>query len=144
MARDLLLKTVELGSINLHLIYCYGDQIEPQWIAVQGSVLASLLTKVPLDLMDHALKGWTSPLVKSLGISPEGALRKLPTSKCFQRVTCPFHNKVICNPIHKKMPWCFEPELKGVEERKAGSELIRLWRGSVYIVIVVHPDTHNR
>ena len=90
--------------------------------------------------MDNALKGLTRPLVKSLGIPPEGALRKLPSSLCDKRSHCPFYRRKECVPLYKKMPECFEPSgIEDLEARRLAGSLVRMWREGVYLVVVVYP-----
>jgi hypothetical protein len=139
VARRLKLKTAELGDLELFLIYQYGDKWESDWLPLQGQVITGLLTVATQELMDHALRGWTSPLAKSLGVPPEGAIRKLPSQLCYRRDPCPFHQKKTCIPTHPKMPWCFEPEtIEDPNARSLAAELVRLWREGVYIVVVIH------
>jgi hypothetical protein len=139
MSRRLKLKTLELGDLEVFFIYQYGDRWEEEWLPLQGAEMTSLLTVTTQEIMDHALRGWTSPLVKSLGIPPEGALRKLKNSICYRRELCPFYRKKTCVPTHPKMPWCFDPEdVEDLEARKLGSELIRMWREGVYVLVVTH------
>jgi hypothetical protein len=138
VARRLKLKTIELGDLELFLVYQYGDKWESDWLPLQGQLITGLLTVVPQETIDHALQGWTSPLVKSLGLPPEGALRKLPSQLCYQRGHCPFHIKNSCIPTHPKMSWCFEPEnIEDPNSRNLAAELIRLWREGVWGILVL-------
>jgi hypothetical protein len=139
MPRRLKMKTQELGDLELYLIYQYGGRWEEEWAPLQSEKIAQLLTEVSQELIDHALIGLTSPLVKALGIPPIGALRKLPDSRCYRRTLCPFYHKMTCKPTHPKLNWCFEPE--GIEDpiaRNLGSDLVKLWRESVYVLVVKH------
>ncbi len=145
MPRRLKLCPVELGDIELQLVYSYGGEWEPEWRALQGSLIAGLFTHVSKAVMDHALQGWTSPLVKALGLSPEGALHKLPKvmRQCWSRPNCP-HSGTYCTPLDKKMPWCFTPDgIEDEEMRQLAHEAIRLWREKVYIIVVTE-DEHAR
>lgn len=141
MPRQLLLKTYEVGDLELYLIYQYGEEWEEEWRPLQKESLVSLVTVVSKELMDHALHGLTSPLVKGLGISPEGALHKLPSKVCGRKKLCPFYRKKDCHPLATKMPWCFEPE--GIEDPAAqqlAGNLIKLWRQKVYVLVVTHAE----
>jgi hypothetical protein len=142
VSRQLLLKTFEAGDLELFLIYQYGEEWEEEWRPLQHENLVSLVTVVSQETMDHALHGLSLPLVRALGISPEGALRKLPSKTCERKKTCPFYRKKDCHPLAGKMPWCFEPEGIGdpVARQLAGN-LIGLWRKKVYILVVVHAQT---
>ena len=140
MPRRLKLKTPELGDLELYLIYQYGEKWEDTWALAQGLPATSLLTFVDKGVMDHALVGWTSPLVKALGLPPAGCLRKLPIENrvCERRDPCPFYRPKECVPTHTKMPWCFQPE--GIEDpnaRQLVAELIKFWKEGVYTIVVV-------
>ena len=131
--------TKELGFLELYLIYDEGGVWEEEWLPLQGNEIAALFTVVPKDTVEHALRGWTSPLVKALGLPPKGALLKVPERArvCTLRGRCPFYDKAMCFPTAKKMPWCFEPELSDdPEARRLASEVIKYWREGVYVVLV--------
>jgi len=141
--RRLKVKTAEMGDLELYLIYQYGQRWEETWVPAQGLEATNLLTVVDKAVMDHALAGWSSPLVKALGIPPEGALRKLPVGNrvCERRDPCPFYRPKECVPLHSKMPWCFEPS--GIEDpnaRRLIAELVKFWREGVYTVVVVDAE----
>lgn len=133
MPRRLQLPSPEMGTLQLYLIYCYGDAWEEEWLPMQG-VLD--LPSVSKDVMDHALRGWTRPLVDSLGPPPKGKLLLLPRSArtCANKGTCPSFDAKQCGLLLKKMPWCFESE--GLEPRLLVAEVIKLWREEVYVVVV--------
>lgn len=137
MPRQLKLKTQEMGDLELYLIYQYGDVWEEEWRPLQGAVITSLLTVIPLEMMDHALRGFTRPLIKSLGLPPEGALRKLPNGLCDKRIMCPFYRKKECVPLFKKMPLCFEPAgIDDLEARRLAGSLVRMWREGVRPIVL--------
>lgn len=141
MPRRLKLKTIELGDVELFLIYQYGEKWESEWLAVQGAEFTKLFTVVTEEVMTHALKGWTRPLIKTLGIEPEGAIRRLPVADrvCWKRDPCPFYRPKECVPTFKKMPWCFEPGgIENPDARTLAGEAVQLWRQGVYILVVVH------
>jgi hypothetical protein len=128
-----------MGFLELYLIYDEGGVWEQNWRPLQGNEIASLLTTVPKDTIEHALRGWTSPLVKSLGLPPQGALIKLPESArvCTLRDRCPFYDKARCFPTAKRMPWCYEPDgSEDPEVRRLMSEIVKSWREGVYVVLV--------
>lgn len=136
MPRRLKVYPTKFAPLDLQVINSYGGEWEPDWRALQGSSVAELFTVITKEVMDHTLARWLKPLVDSLGIPPEGALRKIPR-KCADEVGCPFHDKDRCIPFAKKMPWCFIPSgIVGNETRHLAQETVRLWREGVYIVVV--------
>jgi hypothetical protein len=132
-----------MGSVELYLINDEGGTWEEQWRDFQGIWDLPVISKTD---MDHALHGWTKPLVTVLGPPPKGKLIQLPQAakKCASEKTCPFYDKRTCGASLKKMPWCFVPD-----DTKAGSlaaEVIKLWREGVYVLVVQEPkpDGANR
>jgi len=139
MPRQLKIATKELGELRLYLIYEKEGEWEGEWAALQKNPAGSILTKVDKDLMEAALRGYTLPLVKLLGLNGELAIRKLPLidQVCNQRKTCKLFDLRQCVPTHPKMPWCFQPaggEDEVVRERLA--TVIQLWREGNYIIVV--------
>jgi len=132
--RRLQIPSAEMGTLQLYLIYEYAGCWEDEWAPMQG-VLD--LPSVSKEVMDHALHGWTRPLVDALGPPPKGRLLLLPRSarECAQRATCPSYDLKRCGALLKKMPWCFEPD--GVEAKLLVTEVISLWREEVYVVVVL-------
>lgn len=123
--------------MELYLIYQEDGVWESEWKPLQGDPITELLTVITKETLDHVLAGWSKPLTTTLGIPPDGALRKLPHALCYQRVPCPFYVRKNCSPTSKAMPWCFEPD--GIEDlvsRKLASILVSLWREGVYVLVV--------
>lgn len=139
MSRRLKLATSEMGPLELFVIYDYNGTWETHWQPIQHEEVSGLLTTVSKEVYDHALLGWTKPFITALGLSPEGALRKLPRAQqqCEVRKRCPFYDKRRCVVTSSKMPWCYEPD--GIEDggkRRLIAEIIGEWRQGVYVVVV--------
>jgi hypothetical protein len=126
-----------MGDLELYAIYAQGGAWEASWSPLQGTPLGDLLPVVSKAVYDHALAGWTLPFVRALGLPPEGALRKLlPADKvCAERAGCTLKT-ISCQPLHKRMPWCFVPSGLDVPARPLGAEAIRLWREGVRLLVV--------
>lgn len=134
MPRRLRLQTTELGPLELFVIYEENGVWEESWRPLQGHPITDLFTRVSKEVYDHALLGYTKPLVDALGLSPEGCLRKLPLthSVCAQKAVCPHFDKKQCFPMAKKMPWCFEPAgVDGADARRLAAEVVAMWRESI-------------
>jgi hypothetical protein len=137
VSRRLTIGTKELGNIQVLLIYCRGDEWEPEWRALKGHPVANLFSVTTEADLNHALSGWTSPLVKGLGLAPSLALHSLPEKRCALWGTCVFRRPVDCLSTSKKTPWCFEPfGLEGDEAKNLGREVVQLWREGVYMLVV--------
>lgn len=138
MARQVKLQTREMGDLHLMLVRSQQGVWEADWEPLRTTQYAEYVTKVSRETLDHALHGWTSPLVKALGPEPRLILHRLsPDSKqCAIWNDCIFYQKADCLPKAKKMPNCFQPVGVPVE---LGYEVLRLWRDSVYVVIVEEP-----
>ncbi len=139
MPRRLKLIPRELGELQLYLIYAKGGDWEQAWKPLQGHPVGGLFTKTTKIVLDHALAGWSRPLVDALGIPPQGALRKLPEAQrqCVHRAKCSLYIARDCVPAAAKMPWCFQPSGMADEKiQQLVADAIRLWREGVYIVVV--------
>lgn len=133
MPRRLQIPSREMGTLQLYLIYCYDGTWEDEWRPMQGILD---LPEVDKETMDHALHGWTRPLVDALGPPPKGRLLLLPRSarECSNKKTCPSFDAKQCGPLFKKMPWCYEPA--GMEAKLLVAEVVKHWREEVYVVLV--------
>lgn len=139
MSRRLKIASVEMGFLELLLIYSMGGEWEPSWKPLQGQrAVTGLLPYVSKETMDHALRGWTSPLVKNLGLPPEGALRKVP-QVCTHKdsVPCPMYDPKRCTPLARNMWNCFQPlGVEGDVALQLAYDVIRLWREGVRVLVV--------
>ena len=138
MSRRVRLKTVELGWIELAVIVEAKGCWPPFWEPLRGHPVASLFSSIPKEVFDHALHGWTRPLVTGLGLAPTGALHKMPDRTCALKGPCPAHDVRHCVTTSPKKPTCFEASV-GVEGpvRLAATEAVRLWHEGLYLVVVV-------
>ena len=138
MARQVKLQTREMGDLHLMLIRSRAGEWESYWQLLKDTPYASYLTRISKETLDHALHGWTSPLVKALGPTPAMILHRLSPDarQCVLWDKCVFYRKRDCTPKAPKMPNCFQPQ--GVPA-ELGYEVLRLWRDSVYIVLVEEP-----
>jgi len=136
MPRRLKLSTAEMGEVELYLIYDVGGTWEETWQPLQGVMDIPSVAK---ETMDHALRGWTRPLVDNLGPPPKGMLRKLSkqAQRCAHEDPCPFYMPRRCGVLFSKMPWCFEPD--GIVPGSLAADIIKLWRQEVYVVTVQEP-----
>lgn len=139
MSRRLTLQTREMGKLDLYLIYDYDGTWEDEWKPIQEHSLGVMLSKVSHEMVEHAVLGFSRPLVKALGLFPEGMLHKLPSRVCEHMKTCPIHIERNCHVLAKKMSLCFEPASLDTSVRSLGAELVRLWREKVYVVVVKEP-----
>jgi hypothetical protein len=138
VSRRLTLQTREMGKLELFLILDYAGIWEEEWRPLQGAPVASLLAKVAHDTIEHAILGFSRPLVKALGLFPKGMLRKVPQA-CENAKSCSLFIEKNCLSTAKGMPTCFEPAGFDSAVRPLLAELVRLWREEVYVVVVEEP-----
>jgi hypothetical protein len=133
------LKTAEMGDVEVFVIYAPKGKWEKPWDTLQGTEFGKLLTEMPKETIDHVLKGWSSPFVKTLGLPPVGSLRKLPLAarQCAVRRKCPIYAPQDCFPESRRLPFCYEPDGVPKEARESAVELIRYWREGVYVLVQV-------
>jgi len=121
----------------MYLIYATGDEWESEWKPLQGTDVGSLFTVITKEVMDHALWGYSKPLVDALGLPPKGALRKMPHPLCANRIGCTFYEARDCVPTGRNLPHCYKPEgLASIEAQSLAYEAVSLWREGVYVVVV--------
>lgn len=139
MSRRLKLPTLELGELEILAIRESDGQWDPEWEPLRGTIFGDLFSMVPKSALDHALVGWSWPLVQVLGLSPEGVLVKVPRAsrQCYRRRKCSLYIARDCHMQSKKMPWCFEPdEVEDEAVRKAAAKAIEEWRQGVYLIVI--------
>jgi hypothetical protein len=136
------LPTQEMGEVQLMLLNGW----EGEWARLRGTPIGELFSVVSREVVDHALHRLSRPLVDSLGIPPEGALRKVPavSRQCWLRLrrpgmrrACPLQGPECDIRTTKPLPHCFEPD--GIEDealRRIATQAIELWRQGVYVVVV--------
>ena len=140
MPRRLRVSTRELGMVEMYIIYAKGDVWEDEWRALQGTEIAALFTVIPKEVMDHALWGYSKPLVDALGLPPKGALMKMPHPLCRNRIGCTFYEPRDCVPTGRNLPHCYQPEgLLADQSRELAYVAVRFWREGVYIAVVKEP-----
>ncbi len=130
-----------MGKLDLYLIYDYQGTWEEGWRPLQKHPVGALLTKVAHDTIEHAILGFSRPLVKVLGLFPKGMLHKVPR-ECANAKTCSLYIPKNCLSTVKTMPLCWEPAEVDASVRSLVSELVRLWRETVYVVVVEEEPIH--
>lgn len=136
MPRRLKIVAPEMGGdLELYLIYSYNGVWESEWVDLQADPGVDLPV-VSKEVMDHALIGWTRPLVQALGPAPDGKLRLLPVAarRCANEATCSLFDNKRCGLLLSKMPWCYEPD--GLKDKRLAADVVKLWREQVYVVVV--------
>jgi len=132
------LPTREKGDLQVLTIRETNGVWEPEWEPLRGTPIGDLLTVVNKDVLDHALRGWSKPLVGVLGLPPSGAKRKLPVvaRECVQRNNCATYVASTCQPKSRDLPWCYEPDGLEGKVKLAASKAIRFWHEGVYLIVV--------
>jgi hypothetical protein len=140
MSRRMKLKTRERGFLEVLAVQESGGTWEQDWEPLRGTPVGALFSRVSQHDLNHALNGWTHPLVEALGLSPEMALAKLPSGLCDKQYGCTLHDPRKCLVLSKKLPWCYEPaglEMLTSIARIKAAEAVFLWKQQVYVVIAI-------
>jgi len=132
------LRTVEKGDLEVLQIREREGKWEGDWDELRDTPVGKLFSRISKANLDHVLHGYSRPFVDALGISPEGALRKLPSKECRKRSDCTFYDQRKCLTTSSNLPWCYEPEGLNVSEKgnSVASEAVFRWRERVYLVVV--------
>lgn len=128
--------TQERGDLEVLTISEHDGVWEGDWANLQKTPIAPLLSPVSKEVLEHALVGYSRPLVDALGISPEGALRKIPSQYCSKQSNCTFYDQRKCLVSSSKLPWCYEPEGVPEEAASIASEAVFHWKNRVYLLVV--------
>jgi hypothetical protein len=100
-----------------------------------GTDWEPLFPVVPKLVLDQALRGHATPLMKVLGPPPKALVKRLPVAElpCSQRKSCVSHTP-LCVP-GPMVPDCWETPTFTGEEANLVSYVVRLWRDGVVIVV---------
>jgi hypothetical protein len=113
---------------------------EDEWEPLRTTPLGNLVSRVSQANLNHALHGLSKPFVDALGISPEGALRKMPSQRCALEKRCTFYHERKCVTTSDKLPWCYVPagmELSEAAQSMAAQAVFH-WKNKIYLVVI--PD----
>ncbi len=105
---------------------------------LEGTFWLNNIPVVSKESFNHALNGWTIPILREIGPQPEGIFKKIPKTYCSQLLdkTCISADKATCYP-NKKVPICYEASFP-VEPlaRVAASAVVSAWREGAYVFIL--------
>lgn len=140
MPRRLKARTREKGYLEIYAVTEASDGTwEGGWEELRCTPLGKLVSRVPRSAFNHLLHGYSGPFMEALGIGPQGALLKLPSTRCDKQSGCTLYDKRRCLVGSPKLPWCYEPA--GIKDlsagaKRTGSDLVFLWKQEVYVIAV--------
>ena len=104
-----------------------------------GTDWEGLFPVIPKMVLDQALRGYATPLMKVLGPPPKALVKRLPVveTPCSQRRSC-VSQTPLCVP-GPKVPDCWESPTFTGSEANLVSLVVRLWRDGV-VVVVEEPE----
>jgi hypothetical protein len=104
-----------------------------------GTEWEPLFPRVHRDVLDQALRGHATPLMRVLGSPPKALVKRLPKADtlCAQRDRC-INHKPLCVP-GPKVPECWETSTFPPEVASLVNYIIKLWKEGV-VVIVALPE----
>lgn len=91
---------------------------------------------IPDQILDQALRGYATPLMKILGPPPKAFVKRLPVDQvqCMNKKTCiSYSPKCIPGPT---VPDCWESAVFP-EHRNVINNLVMLWREGIVVVVTV-------
>lgn len=102
-----------------------------------GTVWEPLFPRVTQDVLDQALRGYATPLMRVLGPPPQALAKRLPVQHtvCYQRTAC-INYGVLCVP-GPKVPDCWETSEFSGTDISTLNYVVRLWRDDVVIVVLI-------
>lgn len=104
-----------------------------------GTDWEGLFPRVSSDILDQALRGYATPLMKILGPPPKALVKRLPVveTHCSQRASCINHSP-LCVP-GPKVPECWESATFKGGEATLVNDVVRLWREGVVVLVSAEP-----
>jgi hypothetical protein len=123
--------TAEAGEVEILL------WTPAEWAPCKGTWVDGLVAHVDVAALNHALAGYSKPLVAALGLPPAGALRKIPAPAraCAHAPGCTLAPAGGCAPAHKDLPLCYTPWGLGPEAAGLAYQVVLAWREGVYVVV---------
>jgi hypothetical protein len=107
---------------------------------LEGTEIGGLITIVSGEDMSQALHGRVMPLVRTLGRSPRGLLKKIEGDMtCALIKTCLLADRAACYPC-SKLPHCYAPPDVSEQAGLAAATVLRAWADGRYVVIVEGPE----
>ena len=95
-----------------------------------GTSVERLIPEVSHEVLDQAMRGFTTPLMNQTLRDPRGCLKLLDVSKaCDEKDHCLSYKKDHCILGHRKMPDCFSPIAT-----KSLRPLVLAWLEGFYII----------
>ena len=106
-----------------------------------GTDWEPLFPRVSAAVLDQALRGYATPLMRVLGPPPKALVKRLPVKEklCAQRASC-INYTVDCVP-GPKVPECWESSTYTAPQASIVNNIVRLWKEGVVIVVPLpEPD----
>ena len=95
--------------------------------------LIDLISFVPYEVVEHAIRGYTNPLENALGPPPEACLLVMSHEECAEKKHCAMYNPERCYPCFKA-PICFDLEFRSLETAPLIRTVLRSWIDHYYVV----------
>ena len=102
-----------------------------------GTPWEPLFPSVTWEIFDQALRGYATPLMRSLGPPPSALVRRLPVlnGMCRQRLTCvTASDKCVPGPV---VPDCWESPDFVTPMTSVLNSVVRLWRDKIPVIRIV-------
>ena len=99
-----------------------------------------LFPRITFNVLDQALRGYATPLMKVLGPPPRAFVKRLPTAhaQCAQRASCVSYSP-LCVP-GPKVPDCWEPSMFTGPDVSIVNNVVRLWRDDIIVIVAIPKD----
>ncbi len=125
------------GEPTIARVIPYGDDRWGQFRFLVGTDWEPLFPLVPDGILDQALRGYVTPLMRILGPPPKALVKRLPMADtlCMNRKSCISYVPSKCVPS-PTTPDCWEAEVFP-ENRSLINNLVMLWRDGIVVIITV-------
>ena len=139
--RELDLEDSEQGLIKLLLVLPKKGDAWGVLSPLQDTPWVEQVSVVSSESVEHALRGWATPLMREIGVAPRVRARRIPeaSGRCSLSKSC-LGAKAHCRP-GTEVPDCYEPP--DIAWGEGFTEVIRMvlaWREGRYVVVTKGGD----
>lgn len=130
----------EWGKVKLLVAVPRPEESWGSLAPLRGTSWGDQIAVVPGEDLSHALHGWATPLMRSIGIKPEDHARKIPGGErwCPQRNDCLLSSEK-CHPS-PDVPDCYEPPGLTMQQSLLVTTVVLAWREGRYVLVVDGPE----
>lgn len=146
MARQFFLNDPDWGEMP---VYCIREKSDGTWerewepfrTSDEVASIRAVLETVSPESYEQALSGWAVPMIRELGLPPEGCFSKLANeiARCSYRNECAAHDEDDC-VAGMDSPACFSIGVEDTGVRRLANRIVEMWEQGIHVCLVPYQD----